>query len=58
MTEKNNEIVEHLADMELGQEGIVSKKEEVLAEKEAEFKESVNSVKAPKKRWYIVHTYS
>ena len=28
MTKENNEIVEHLADMELGQEG-VSKKEEI-----------------------------
>ncbi len=59
MAKKNNEneVVEHLADMELGQEGIVSK-EEVLQEKEIEFKDSVNSSKAPKKRWYIVHTYS
>ena len=57
MTKEKQEIVEHLSDMELGQEGI-SKKEEVLAEKEAEFKEAVKDDKAPKKRWYIVHTYS
>ena len=58
MTKENQEIVEHLSDMELGQEGIVSKKEEILAEKTAEFKEAANETKAPKKRWYIVHTYS
>ena len=57
MTKEKQEIVEHLSDMELGQEGI-SKKEEVLTEKEAEFKEAVKDDKAPKKRWYIVHTYS
>ena len=57
MTKEKQEIVEHLSDMELGQEGI-SKKEEVLTEKETEFKESVKEDKAPKKRWYIVHTYS
>ena len=57
MTKEKQEIVEHLSDMELGQEGI-SKKEEVLAEKEAEFKEAIKDDKAPKKRWYIVHTYS
>ena len=57
MTKDNNEIVEHLSDMELGQEGI-SKKEEILNEKDAEFKESVKEPKAPQKRWYIVHTYS
>ncbi len=58
MTNENNEIIEHLSDMELGQEGVVSKKEEVLEAKEAEFKEASNSAKTPKKRWYIVHTYS
>ncbi len=57
MTKEKQEIVEHLSDMELGQEGI-SKKEEVLTEKEAEFKEAIKDDKAPKKRWYIVHTYS
>ena len=31
--------------------------EELLAEKEAEFK-SEKSSKAPQKRWYVVHTYS
>ena len=55
MAKDKQEIVEHLADMELGQEGI-SKKEEVLTEKQAEFKEAVQADKAPKKRWYIVHT--
>ena len=55
MTKDKQEIVEHLADMELGQEGI-SKKEEILAEKEVEFKEASVETKAPKKRWYIVHT--
>ena len=55
MTNDKQEIVEHLADMELGQEGI-SKKEEVLTEKQAEFKEAIQADKAPKKRWYIVHT--
>ena len=58
MTNENNEIIEHLSDMELGQEGVVSKKEEVLEAKEAEFKEASSSAKTPKKRWYIVHTYS
>ncbi len=59
MTKENNEIVEHLADMELGQEGVVSeKKEEILEEKETEFKETIKEAKAPQKRWYIVHTYS
>ena len=57
MTKEKQEIVEHLSDMELGQEGI-SKKEEVLTEKQAEFKEAIKEDKAPKKRWYIVHTYS
>lgn len=57
MTKDNNEIVEHLSDMELGQEGIVSK-EEVLSKKDTEFKEAAKEPKAPKKRWYIVHTYS
>ncbi len=57
MTKEKQEIVEHLSDMELGQEGI-SKKEEVLAEKEVEFKEAIKDEKAPKKRWYIVHSYS
>ena len=57
MTKDNQEIVEHLADMELGQEGI-SKKEEILVEKEAEFKEAAKDTKAPQKKWYIVHTYS
>ena len=57
MTKDNQEIVEHLADMELGQEG-VSKKEEMLVEKETAFKEAAKDTKAPQKRWYIVHTYS
>ena len=57
MTKDNNEIVEHLSDMELGQDG-VEVKEEVLAKKDAEFKEAAHEPKAPKKRWYIVHTYS
>ena len=39
MTKDKNEIVEHLSDMELGQDGIVSK-EEVLSQKDAEFKET------------------
>ena len=58
MTKDKNEVVEHLADMELGQEGIVSKKDEVLSKKTSEFKEAVREEKAPQKRWYIVHTYS
>ncbi len=63
MTKEENEIVEHLSDMELGQEGIVSKekdtsKEDVLSKKDTEFKESVKEAKLPQKRWYIVHTYS
>ena len=63
MSEDKQEIVEHLADMELGQEGIskkedISKKEEILAEKDTEFKEAVKGEKIPQKRWYIVHTYS
>lgn len=57
MTKDNNEIVEHLSDMELGQEGIVSK-EEVLSKKDTEFKEAAKEPKTPQKRWYIVHTYS
>lgn len=61
MSNDKQEIVEHLADMDLGQEGISKKeeiKEEILAEKDAEFKEAVKGEKAPQKRWYIVHTYS
>ncbi len=65
MTNENNEIVEHLADMELGQEGIVSKKKETKSSKKTEPSEikeikepSVKEEKAPQKRWYIVHTYS
>ncbi len=56
--DNNDEIIEHLPDMELGQEGIVSNKEEVIEKKETEFKEAAETVKTPKKRWYIVHTYS
>ena len=44
MTKDKQEIVEHLADMELGQEGI-SKKEEILAEKQAEFKDNEINLK-------------
>ena len=58
MTKDKNEVVEHLADMELGQEAVVSKKEEVLSRKTSEFKEAAREEKAPQKRWYIVHTYS
>ena len=58
MTKDKNEVVEHLADMELGQEGVVSKKEEVLSKKDSAFKEAIKEEKAPQKRWYIVHTYS
>ena len=58
MTKDKNEVVEHLADMELGQEGIVSKKEEVLSKKDSAFKETIKEEKTPQKRWYIVHTYS
>ena len=47
MTKDNNEIVEHLSDMELGQEGIVSKKEDIIAKKEAEFTETQKEPKAP-----------
>ena len=65
MANENEEIVEHLADMELGQEGVVSKKKETKASKKApkpEIQEAVEPAvkeeKAPQKRWYIVHTYS
>ena len=58
MTKDKNEVVEHLADMELGQEGIVSKKEEVLSKKDNAFKDAIKEEKTPQKRWYIVHTYS
>ena len=58
MTKDKKEVVEHLADMELGQEGVVSKKEEVLSKKDSAFKEAIKEEKAPQKRWYIVHTYS
>ncbi len=65
MTNENEEIVEHLADMELGQEGVVSKKKETKASKKTEPSEikeikepTVKEEKAPQKRWYIVHTYS
>ena len=64
MSEDKQEIVEHLADMELGQEGIskkediTTKKEEILAGKDTEFKEAIKGEKLPQKRWYIVHTYS
>ena len=61
MTKDKQEVVENLSDMELGQEGVekkeeVSPKEEIIAEKEADFKEASAESKAPKKRWYIVHT--
>ncbi len=69
MTNENQEIVEHLADMELGQEGIVAKekptkkakektKAEVETSVEQEVSDTVKEAKQPKKRWYIVHTYS
>ncbi len=77
MAQEENEIVEHLSDMELGQEGITAKKkpekskpekktkaksEEDEEKKEnniTELKEPVQEhEKTPKKRWYIVHTYS
>ena len=69
MTQEENEIVEHLSDMELGQEGISKKQtpkktKEVVDEPVAvdeeinEIKETVKTEKTPKKRWYIVHTYS
>lgn len=75
MAQEENEIVEHLSDMELGQEGITQKrkpekkKPEKKAEKEAdenateaviaEIKDTVQEHdRTPKKRWYIVHTYS
>ena len=76
MTQDENEIVEHLSDMELGQEGVVKKgkkektekpekaekskkkQAEVLADIEESLKETSASERVPKKRWYIVHTYS
>jgi len=57
MAKDKNEIVEHLSDMELGQNG-VEVKEEVQVKKEADVKEPAPAPKAPQKRWYIVHTYS
>ena len=70
MAQEENEIVEHLSDMELGQEGITQKEEkpkkkkaekiveEFEPETDIEVKESLPKEKVPKKRWYIVHTYS
>jgi transcriptional antiterminator NusG len=57
MTEENNEIVEHLSDMELGQEGIESQVDMPSKKEDVEFKD-VKDTKAPQKKWYIVHTYS
>lgn len=67
MANEENEIVEHLSDMELGQEGITQKDkpkkskkkiETVAEEKAVTVEEPVQKEKTPKKRWYIVHTYS
>ena len=81
MTNEENEIIEHLSDMDLGQEGIVRKesskrkstssknvksdevKEEVVTDVEIATEQKAKKVaqdidKTPKKRWYIVHTYS
>lgn len=59
------EIAEHLSDMELGQEYVINKggskasKAEIKAEaSENEAKDEPHIDKTPKKRWYIVHTYS
>ena len=35
-----------------------NEKQELLEQKDAEFKSSSKSHKAPQKRWYVVHTYS
>ncbi len=35
-----------------------NEKQELLEQKEVEFKNSSKSNKAPQKRWYVVHTYS
>ncbi len=75
MAQEENEIVEHLSDMELGQEGIIEKKKPEKPKNEKKVKEEKNDKETenivteiketlqeheriPKKRWYIVHTYS
>ena len=67
MAKDENEIVEHLSDMELGQEGVTKKSKPAKTVKKAETpaetnvekaQETVVQEKTPKKRWYIVHTYS
>ena len=78
MAQEENEIIEHLSDMELGQEGLSSKgkksaekapkaKAEKAEKKTGADKPDVTETskvsevktdKIPKKRWYIVHTYS
>ena len=73
MAQEENEIVEHLSDMELGQEGITKKDKPEKKSKPAKVSENDNiknvqaaqiqeisseKEKIPQKRWYIVHTYS
>ena len=50
MTKENKEVIQKQPSVEIGVD-------DMLAAKEAEFKAD-KEVKTPKKRWYIVHTYS
>ena len=53
MTKENNEeVMENASSLEKDE------KQELLEEKQAELNASHNSSKEPKKRWYVVHTYS
>ncbi len=53
MTKENNEeVMENASSLEKDE------KQELLEEKQAELNASYNSSKEPKKRWYVVHTYS
>ena len=53
MTKENNEeVMENASSLEKDE------KQELLEEKQAELNASHSSSKEPKKRWYVVHTYS
>ena len=53
MTKENNEeVMENASSLEKDE------KQELLEEKQVELNASHNSSKEPKKRWYVVHTYS
>lgn len=50
MTKENKEIIKKQPSIEIGVD-------EMLASKEADFK-AEKEIKAPQKKWYVVHTYS